>query len=775
MIFKIIEQFFVKTFFCLPQDLSLWINQSIKGIRGRNGQVVDNAHVLGLFNRICKLLFCKIKPVFVFDGKCPQLKQNTIAKRVEQRLKAISKSREASVKILHNYIASQLSSTSDQILTLNKSLPSLKSSELHLEDNKSFKIYQELNEIQRNQELSDGSEEIDSDSEPSIAQNYRNLQNFESIDVYSEDFKSLPPDIKYEILTEMKQKFKGYRNTELMPKETNDFSSYQLQRLLKKRQIQSKIEDTIKQLNGENSEDILQDWNKNNSYNENDLSAGRLMSDSSTRFIFLKKSQTNDSQNSSEEKSNKIPEDMSASSLPSIPNNSSDNSCLLISDSYDLEEIETKSSVDYKNTSKVSESTEQKSKLKSIFEKTIEMSDESDSEEVLDSKTCDNKTIENTFESEVMIDNKKETIVSNEFTKIKAIEVISDSDDEDFDEVLPQTEESLTKQINDITENDLNDKKNEINESIDIFDEFDVFFESNESKKELEEKFQTSSLTSISNSDDKSDEPKASTSKSVEFKEISREELLETCREVNKQNRFANHTTDQMIADCQELLSLFGIPYVMSPTEAEAQCAALEAMSLVDGTITDDSDILLFGAQTVYKNFFTSSKYVELFNANDIETRFGLTRSSLICIAMLCGSDYTDGVDGVGAVTATEILSEFRGEGLQPLIDLKNWWQNKQNSSDKRPENKIRAKLMKLNLSESFPNKVIFNAYMNPTVDTSTERFVWGMPRLDELRRYAALRFGWTIEKCDQILIPVMKKVNEKQVFLSFDLILTII
>jgi DNA excision repair protein ERCC-5 len=36
--------------------------------------------------------------------------------------------------------------------------------------------------------------------------------------------------------------------------------------------------------------------------------------------------------------------------------------------------------------------------------------------------------------------------------------------------------------------------------------------------------------------------------------------------------------------------------------EAEAQCAALNQMGLVDGVITEDSDVFLFGAKTVIGN-----------------------------------------------------------------------------------------------------------------------------------------------------------------------------
>ena len=71
----------------------------------------------------------------------------------------------------------------------------------------------------------------------------------------------------------------------------------------------------------------------------------------------------------------------------------------------------------------------------------------------------------------------------------------------------------------------------------------------------------------------------------------------------------------------QELLRMFGVPFVVSPMEAEAQCAYLDLSNQTEGSITDDSDIWLFGGQRVYKNFFNQNRQVEFFKFTDIKAQ----------------------------------------------------------------------------------------------------------------------------------------------------------
>lgn len=114
-----------------------------------------------------------------------------------------------------------------------------------------------------------------------------------------------------------------------------------------------------------------------------------------------------------------------------------------------------------------------------------------------------------------------------------------------------------------------------------------------------------------------------------------------------------------MVEDIKALLTAFDIPFITAPFEAEAQCAFLERAGLVDGVVTEDSDVFLFGARCVYRHIFDEKRYVEAYLSEDIRRDLGVSRSDLIAMAYLLGSDYTEGVKGIGIVNAMEIVDVF--------------------------------------------------------------------------------------------------------------------
>jgi DNA excision repair protein ERCC-5 len=241
-------------------------------------------------------------------------------------------------------------------------------------------------------------------------------------------------------------------------------------------------------------------------------------------------------------------------------------------------------------------------------------------------------------------------------------------------------------------------------------------------------------------------------------------ELKQLRNQQRKDRRDADEVTQIMINECQQLLTLFGLPYITAPMEAEAQCAELVSLGLVDGIVTDDSDIFLFGGTRVYKNMFNQSKFVECYLTSDFEKEYALHRRKLISFAHLLGSDYTEGIPGIGPVTALEIITEFSS-----LEEFRDWWGELQMGVNKPDDvheafrKKFRKKASKIFLSTSFPDTRVDEAYLEPEVDSDPSPFQWGVPDLNGLRHFLMATIGWSQERTDEILVPVIRDMNRRE------------
>ncbi|KAG0235377.1 DNA repair protein rad2 [Actinomortierella wolfii] len=256
------------------------------------------------------------------------------------------------------------------------------------------------------------------------------------------------------------------------------------------------------------------------------------------------------------------------------------------------------------------------------------------------------------------------------------------------------------------------------------------------------------------------------------------EELKNLQEQKRRHNRDADDLTEQMIAETQMLLRLFGIPYIVAPMEAEAQCADLQARGIVEGIVTEDSDVFLFGGKRIFKNMFREERYVECYLMNDIERDLGITRERLIQLAHLLGSDYTNGIKGVGAITAMEILRLFPS-----LKKFAKWWRggkkdNGESDDDKAAEDshesedddagpkdevaleKLAKLCQKLYVPKSFPSAEVTDAYLHPMVDDNDGgRFEWGIPDLDGLRDFLRHNMGWDRGEVDRVLLPIIRQM----------------
>jgi 5'-3' exonuclease len=84
----------------LAIDASIWLVQFVKAMREPDGSMQRNAHLLGTFRRVCKLLANRIRPVFVFDGAAPVLKRRTLLLRAEKRASGEERQNRAERRLL---------------------------------------------------------------------------------------------------------------------------------------------------------------------------------------------------------------------------------------------------------------------------------------------------------------------------------------------------------------------------------------------------------------------------------------------------------------------------------------------------------------------------------------------------------------------------------------------------------------------------------------------------------------------------------------------------
>ncbi len=155
-------------------------------------------------------------------------------------------------------------------------------------------------------------------------------------------------------------------------------------------------------------------------------------------------------------------------------------------------------------------------------------------------------------------------------------------------------------------------------------------------------------------------------SKAEEMWERAKEEGLDGF----KYAQAASRLSDEMVVDSKRLLEAMGIPVVQAPSEGEAQAAFMAIRSDVDLVGSQDYDALLFGAPKVVRNMAITGKrklpgknvYVdvmpEVIHLDEELSRLGIERRQLVEIAIMCGTDYNEGLKRVGPKTALKLIKE---------------------------------------------------------------------------------------------------------------------
>ena len=84
-----------------------------------------------------------------------------------------------------------------------------------------------------------------------------------------------------------------------------------------------------------------------------------------------------------------------------------------------------------------------------------------------------------------------------------------------------------------------------------------------------------------------------------------------TAEDMEKFSRRTVKVTREQNDECKKLLKLMGIPYIVAPTEAEAQCAVLARAGKVYAAASEDMDTLTFNAPILLRHLTFSEQRKE--------------------------------------------------------------------------------------------------------------------------------------------------------------------
>lgn len=129
-------------------------------------------------------------------------------------------------------------------------------------------------------------------------------------------------------------------------------------------------------------------------------------------------------------------------------------------------------------------------------------------------------------------------------------------------------------------------------------------------------------------------------------------------------HRAVDVTTEMASCVCAYLRAK-KIPYVVAPYEADPQLVYLELHGHVDGLLSEDSDLLIFGAQRLFTKLDSSGSCIEV-NINRLKqsalgSLAGPDQNSLLrLLSVISGCDYSPGITGYGPVKAGALVARHR-------------------------------------------------------------------------------------------------------------------
>ncbi|OSC97232.1 PIN domain-like protein [Trametes coccinea BRFM310] len=255
-------------------------------------------------------------------------------------------------------------------------------------------------------------------------------------------------------------------------------------------------------------------------------------------------------------------------------------------------------------------------------------------------------------------------------------------------------------------------------------------------------------------------------SKRFERREEAKEEGEEakeigTTEDVDRFSRRTVKVTREHNEECRKLLTLMGIPFVVAPSEAEAQCAELARGGKVYAAGSEDMDTLTFGAPILYRHLtFSEARKTPISEINLQKCLEGLemNMSQFIELCILLGCDYLEPIKGVGPKSALKLIREHGTLG-KVMEHLKEKVAEKEETAEEGKKKKGG-----IQIPEEWPWEEAKKVFEKPDVTPADElELEWKSPDIEGLVDFLVKEKGFNEERVRKGAEKLTKFLNAKQ------------
>lgn len=128
--------------------------------------------------------------------------------------------------------------------------------------------------------------------------------------------------------------------------------------------------------------------------------------------------------------------------------------------------------------------------------------------------------------------------------------------------------------------------------------------------------------------------------------------------ELEKTKRNIIYIRGEHIELTKSICTMMGVSYIVSNGEAETLLANLCRDNVIDGIISEDTDVLVGGGKIFLRDFQNDNNNVTEYCLQDVLDGLGLTYDQFIDLCILCGCDYTTKIGNIGPKTALKMIRE---------------------------------------------------------------------------------------------------------------------